>query len=152
MSGWRMEEFNGQTIFVYSNDEPDPAEPEPPKCIECGKILPPGRKRYCSDLCAWKHHHGQWDKYSKPKVKPKPKPKQKKCPVCGKPIDQGRFCSEECDEFWNRMLKLSQNKGPSAHETMSDKTPTKSAGWDEIAKKAEEAGMSYGQYVARYEK
>ena len=152
MSGWRMEEFNGQKIFVYSNDEPDPAEPELPKCIECGKILPPGRKRYCSDLCAWKHHHGQWDKYSKPKAKPKPKPKQKKCPVCGKPIDQGRFCSEECDEFWNRMLKLSQGKGPSAHETMSDKTPAKSAEWDEIAKKAEEAGMSYGQYVARYEK
>lgn len=150
MSGWRMEEFNGQKIFVYSNDEPDPAEPEQPKCIECGKILPPGRKRYCSDLCAWKHHHGQWDKYSKPKAKPKVK--QKKCPVCGKPIDQGRFCSEECDEFWNRMLKLSQSKGPSAHETMSDKTPTRSAGWDEIAKKAEEAGMSYGQYVARYEK
>ena len=150
MSGWRMEEFNGQKIFVYSNDEPDSAEPEPPKCIECGKILPPGRKRYCSDLCAWKHHHGQRDKYSKPKEKPKVK--QKNCPVCGKPIDQGRFCSEECDEFWNRMLKLSQSKGPSAHETMSDKTPTKSAEWDEIAKKAEEAGMSYGQYVARYEK
>lgn len=124
---------------------------EPARCIECGKILPKGRKRYCSDLCAWKHNHGQWDKYNKPKVEPKAK--QKKCPVCGKPIDQGRFCSEECEIFWNRMLRLSQDKGPSAHDAMADTTSAKKANdLNEIAIKAEEAGMSYGEYVARYEK
>ena len=124
---------------------------EPARCIECGKILPKGRKRYCSDLCAWKHNHGQWDKYNKPKAEPKPK--QKKCPVCGKPIDQGRFCSEDCEIFWNRMLRLSQDKGPSAHDAMADTTSAKKANdLNEIAVKAEEAGMSYGEYVARYEK
>ena len=149
MSGWRMEEFNGQKIFVYSNDEPDPAEQEQPKCIVCGKVLPPTRKKYCSDLCSWKH--GQSAKFHKPKAKPKPK--QKKCPVCGKPVEKGRFCSNDCDEFWNRMLKLSQGKGPSASETMSGKTQIKSVeDWEDIAKKAEEAGMSYGQYVARFDK
>ena len=145
MSEWKRDEYNGMTVMVYTNDEPDP---EPLRCIECGKILPPQKKRYCSDLCAWKH--GQSLTYHKPKAKPKHKP----CPVCGKEVEKGRFCSEDCEEFWNHMLELSQSRtAPSAHDVLTDGTkPTATSEVEKIAQKAEKAGMSYGEYVARYEK
>ena len=145
MGEWKRDEYNGMTVMVYTNDEPDP---EPLRCIECGKILPPQKKRYCSDLCAWKH--GQSLTYHKPK----PKPKKKKCPVCGKDVEKGRFCSEDCEEFWNKMIKLSQSeKDPSAHEVFKDRSKRSATSEvDDIAQKAQEAGMSYGEYVARYDK
>lgn len=27
-------------------------------CLQCGAPLPPGRRKYCSDACAWKYNYG----------------------------------------------------------------------------------------------
>jgi len=43
-----------------------PRKPRPPNhktkveefCLECGKPVPPGRRKYCSDQCARRAHHG----------------------------------------------------------------------------------------------
>lgn len=72
---------------------------------------------------------------------------EKICPVCGKEFDQGnrKYCSKERSkegQLQNR-LKLYEEKRKAKEEKA-----VKQNALQETARKAAEAGMSYGRYIA----
>lgn len=65
------------------------------------------------------------------------------CEVCGKEVNRGRngrYC-EECADEIRRERKRNATKKKSA--------PPKPGSLSEISRKAKEAGMTYGKYVAQ---
>ena len=69
----------------------------------------------------------------------------RRCKWCDMPIENGRFCSLECHIMWMRQEKLSQAKTRATVEKVKVDAPS----IDEVVEDAEEAGMSYGEYVRR---
>ena len=63
------------------------------KCNHCGKPVPKGRSKFCSDKCRI-NYYDQLKHTTKP------------CEHCGKtlPKGRGRFCSKECSEKYFREL------------------------------------------------
>lgn len=145
------------------------------KCKHCGKPLPKGRSKYCSDECK----NAYFKKINR---------KNNVCEICGKELTgkKRKFCSNECriiaqgsvDKFCvicgklltgNRHCFCSKEcfekakaSGRYKYDNKSNKErfkkptpepkkrgrPKKPRTFAEICKAAREKGLSYGQYVA----
>lgn len=102
-------------------------------CPQCGKEFERqyNAQRYCSAKCRRKAN-------GKSKVK---KVQKYKCSWCGKEFLSARrkkYCCKECMLFANSRLKVRETK------------PKKVLSIEEVAKLSREAGLSYGQYVQKY--
>lgn len=125
-------------------------------CRMCGnKFLTDTNKRYCSDECKKKGHdiiHAEWLKKNQPATLP---PTTKICKECGKEfIAKGSsvvtqlYCGVKCrkkagyrawlerETEWGRQTKKQNKKKPEVS-------------LEEMNRRAKEAGLSYGQYMAR---
>lgn len=76
------------------------------------------------------------------------------CPICGREFvtERRRYCSESCSrEARGKQQKTYNREMSRKPEQVSTKPRVKSKkenSLQELARKAREAGMSYGQYVA----
>lgn len=123
------------------------------ECKMCGKPIKIGfskRKRFCSQECL-----ELW--YSKQRNK------NTECVVCGNPLTgrQSKYCSDECKRVAFRRerhkyvykykkpepeTEVDEIKAEPKEETKPKNVPSIA----EINKLAREAGLTYGQYVAKY--
>jgi hypothetical protein len=102
-------------------------------CPICGKefVTDKNAKRYCSVKC-------------RKKANSKPKPmtvKKLKCDWCGEEFLSERrkkYCCKDCRLYANGRLKKREPK------------PKKVLSIEEVAVLSREAGMSYGEYVRKY--
>ena len=144
------------------------------KCQYCGKTLPKGRSKYCSDECkdayfkkkyrkskkcenCGKELTGRQRKFCSNKCRMLLQGKLdetiKTCKVCGKLLTGNRycFCSKECFEKAKASGRYKhdgeQRKKPKTKSKQETKKPLPFA---EVCKLAREKGLSYGQYVAKY--
>lgn len=132
-------------------------------CEVCGKafevnekIITERRRKYCSEECAKKVHLKQIHSYSTAHRKP---PKNVECVICGKIFLTNRpqkvTCGPECQHLRKNMLEKERRHSQTkiykeeqrAEAAQVRKQKRIETVW-EVRKKAEEAGMSYGQYVA----
>lgn len=61
------------------------------------------------------------------------------CPICGAQKDPNRYACADCAAITAYRASIRKHK-----------TKYKNASLDEICRKAREAGLSYGKYLARY--
>lgn len=117
------------------------------KCLLCGKptgISLKKPKKFCDSVCRNKYH------YEKSKNKTK-------CIVCGKVLAENRkkYCSKKCQDKF-RSCKLAEERKEAFEEAKAfkkakSKKPTKpKVSLEEVARLSKEAGMTAGQYVAKY--
>ena len=114
-----------------------------PECANCGKsfkIKFRGGKKYCSEKCRKKFYD-------------KPKP-VKKCENCGKKFTGRRtkYCSEFCRKK-AKIAKMTESRKVDFEavkpKVMKPKTKPKLS-LEEVAKLANDAGLTYGQYVGKH--
>ncbi len=107
-------------------------------CIICGKPLPPRKKTYCSEVCAAIAY-----------ARKRKRSPDATCKNCGIPLHGQRitFCCDKCRTDYYRK----QNRHPEFNKEDAPKK-LKAKPMDEILKGVDETGLSYGEYVARYEK
>lgn len=130
-----------------------------PRCMVCGKpVFAAYRRKYCSDECAKKA-----GAYHAPQVrKPKERVSQGTCILCGKPLPPKRiaYCSNECSKKAYDIRKRELEKAEKARdealfkevaEAKKKSKKQKAMSWTRILKGMEKTGLSYGEYVARYE-
>lgn len=161
MTRWKTDKWNGLTIRIYSaDDEEEPKEEKPKRyCITCGKPLGQYKQIYCSIECS-----RQKRKELLNSLKP-----VKHCAICGKPLPSGRqkFCSLECRKKNETMKKLESNYSAREEERKAEREWLRkmeekekqikarrkvTMTFEEIEKGMLETGLSYGEYVARYDK
>ncbi len=73
--------------------------------------------------------------------------KTKSCEICSekfKPKGREKACSDECREYGKRQSRKKFNE-----KAKAKKNSRKRTNWAEITKKCKEAGLSYGEAVAR---
>ena len=73
--------------------------------------------------------------------------KTKSCEICGgefKPKGREKACGDDCREFGKRQSRAKFNAKAKAM-----KINRKTTNWSEITKKCKEAGLTYGQAVAK---
>lgn len=81
------------------------------------------------------------------------------CPICGREFvtERRRYCSESCSREarieYQKKANREMSRKPRPVSAVPRVKPKKASSLQELARKAREAGMSYGQYVAlNYEK
>jgi len=81
--------------------------------------------------------------------------KTRTCPVCGKEFiikGKRKYCSEECSEKVCSQRKKTWGKEyyrkPGRINAKQEGAQKRESSLQELARKAREAGMTYGQYVA----
>ena len=75
------------------------------------------------------------------------KPKEKICPICGNeftPKGREKVCSDNCREEGKRISNERHKE-----KVMAMKNAQKPTDWKAITKKCKEAGLTYGQAVAK---
>lgn len=130
-----------------------------PSCVVCGKpVFAPYRRKYCSDECAKKagaYHAPQPRRTKERKF-------QGACILCGKPLPPKRiaYCSSTCSkkayDIRKRELEKVEKEREEAlfkevAEAKKKSKKQKAMSWTRILKGMEKTGLSYGEYVARYE-
>lgn len=130
-----------------------------PKCVICGKpVFAPYRRKYCSDECAKKagaYHAPQIRTYTR-------RQSRATCILCGKPLPPNRiaYCSTDCSKKAYDIRKREQEKAERAKdealfkevaEAKKKAKKQKAMSWTRILKGMEKTGLSYGEFVARYE-
>lgn len=112
------------------------------KCPTCGKEFTTDKnaKKFCSDVCRYRSYA----------VSRSPKAR---CPICGRTFTLSKvrleYCSVACrDKAHRQELQKQYAVRPAIERRKRIKT---SLSLTEIAKLAREAGMTYGEYVARCE-
>lgn len=147
------------------------------KCQYCGKTLPKGRSKYCSDKCKKAYYRKIYRKGKVCEVCGKELKGRKRkfcsnecrmfsyteagktCSICGKPLpkNKSRYCSKECSKkAYNKYIgeynkqRLKKPKTETKPEQKKQGIPKKPLPFAEVCKLAREKGLSYGQYVAKY--
>lgn len=112
------------------------------KCPVCGKEFTTDKnaQKFCSDVCRYRGYA----------VTHSPKTR---CLICGKTFTISKvrleYCSVACKD---KARRLALQKQYAARPALRRKTRNKTnLSLTEIAKLARDAGMTYGEYVARYE-
>lgn len=105
-------------------------------CIKCGTEFTTGfsKKQYCTRAC----------RLSAPK-------KEIIC-TCGKPVPEGRrkYCSEEC--YIKNNISMSRERKLREQNRIQIEIPSgKNHSISEICRLAKESGMSYGEYIGRFQ-
>lgn len=122
-------------------------------CVICGKKFIGASKsgKYCSSTCkqiGLKRVQAEWREKRKITLKPI------KCKACGKkftPINaRSAYCSRSCyeNEKRKRACERAKNRRNEIRKIKINKSNQQMI--TEIALEARKAGMSYGQYVAKY--
>ncbi len=73
--------------------------------------------------------------------------KTKSCEICGeefKPKGREKACGDDCREYGKRLSRAKFNA-----KAKAKKKAHKPTNWAEITKKCKEAGLSYGEAVAK---
>ncbi|MCI9249737.1 MAG: hypothetical protein HFG99_11475 [Dorea sp.] len=76
------------------------------------------------------------------------------CPICGREFVTGRrrYCSESCSREarieYQKKANREMSRKPRPVSAVPRGKPKRESSLQEIARKAREAGMTYGQYVA----
>lgn len=124
------------------------------QCKECGKVFVPVKRAvFCSEGCRKEYKR----KYSAElarlaREREKEKLGTRECDICGKEFKPRYLrqvsCSKECQKLrhsWSATLWQQQI------EEKSRRIPDNVPSIAETARKAREAGLSYGMYVFRYQ-
>ena len=122
-------------------------------CLVCGKKLVGKQTKYCSINCCHKELY-------RLEVKYRPK---RYCLLCGKELDSIKriYCSEECAKKAIRLREQSKRNQEKKEQQEMDawikerqmgKQVKVSLTFADIEKGMKETGLSYGEYVARYDK
>lgn len=109
-------------------------------CRECGKEFKPTHyiSVYCSKECSKAWHRANINRLRR-------ESREARCIVCGElitDVKRRKYCSEECKK--NNRVKFYQPKDNARN------TAKHTASLSEISAKANEEGLTYGQYVAKY--
>ena len=128
-------------------------------CVHCGKELKGGQKKFCSKNCS------NLEQYYARREYRAEKQKSHYCPWCGSEVTDFKriYCSDKCarlsnaarrnerelrekeealkweKEIYERVEKIEQRKNVSMT-------------FDEVVKGMKETGLSYGEYVAKYDR
>ena len=126
-----------------------------PNCIICGKPLTGQQRKYCSSTCC---KRALW--IAKSKLLPK-----RYCLICGKELDPRKrvYCSDRCAKLSIKLRDEEKRKAIEDEAEFMDNYINKrnasikrrrevTMSFDEALAKAEEMGLSYGEFVARYDK
>lgn len=120
-------------------------------CLWCGKPLTGKQVYYCSHVCNTKY---LWHK----------KKKKMYCLMCGKELGIHRriYCSDECMKMAMKLKEKEHQRAMKqedieAEEWLEQRTEALkkrrivTMPFEEVVAKANELGISYGEYVARYD-
>lgn len=127
-------------------------------CQVCGKPFIAGQKRamFCSEPCREINKQEKYEEHKRNVQKKRLEEKEKivkKCPICGKEFHPERitgvYCSKECAGIGNCQKACAASRRQREREALKPKKK-KLDNITEIQRKAQAAGLSYGQYIAKY--
>lgn len=119
------------------------------KCVVCGRVLTGQQIKYCSKKCG--------NKGASLAKKGEIEQIRQVCPICGKVFYNNlrKYCSYDCTRISVGNVKRKKYNNTPYIEAFGLKKPTepktKRLSWADVIKGMEETGLSYGEYIARYD-